>query len=193
MTFARIALLALAALLHTGPLPASQARGVAPHPAAHPQRHQVSTADWQFMRRAAALGHGAVSAAHLAASHARDPAVRDFGGVLAGEHSTLDQRLALLSLATQVPLPTRAPQEDRKALGALKLLSGSAFDVAFVREVGVIQRQVVLLFEAEAVAQAGDPALRSLAREYLPRLQAEARLLHDLQAAHPAPSASSPG
>jgi putative membrane protein len=189
-------LLALAPLLLAGHVPASQAASPAHQGhAVHAAARRISVPDWQFMRRAAAFGQAAIAAGRLADAHAADPAVRDFGTVLAAEHLELNQRLGLLSLLKHVPLPPAAPEDQRKSLAALKQLAGTRFDGAFVERMTTLEDQLVRLFQAEADSRAADPALRSFAGEYVPKLEAEEHLLQDLHshASPPAAAAASPG
>lgn len=166
----------LAFLVAAGPLVCE----VGTAQAAPPRSTAVPIADWRFMRSAVAQGRAAIAAGRLASAKAADPAVADFGAVLTEEHLVLDHRLALLSLLKQVPLPVQAARDDRKALAALKPLAGSTFDAAFLVRAAALEDRVVRLFQAEAASRSADPALRALATEFLPRLQAQLRVLDHL-------------
>lgn len=170
MPLQRTVLVVLAFLFAAGPL-AHEAAAATP----------VPIADWRFMRSAVALGRAAIAAGRLASAKAADPAVADFGAVLTEEHLVLDQRIALLSLVTQVPLPSQPSRADRKALAALQPLAGPAFDAAFIARATALEQRVVGLFQAEADSRSADPALRALASEFLPKLQAQLRVLDDLR------------
>jgi putative membrane protein len=150
---------------------------------AHHRGHQrASLADWQFMRRAAATGHAVTAAGALAEKQAAEDNVRELAATLVRQDKVVERRLSLLSLYTQVPLPGTPTGEDAKAIAALHPLAGEAFDRRWLQEAAVLQEQLVVLFQHEAASGAADPALRSFAREFLPKLQAELHATGKLQA-----------
>jgi putative membrane protein len=141
---------------------------------AHHHGHQrASLADWQFMRRAAATGQAVLAVGTLAQKHAAEGEVRARAASLVLQQKLVDRRLSLLSLYTQVPLPEQPDQEDAKAIAALRPLAGEAFDRRWLQQETVLQERLVGLFQKEAASGAADRALRSFAREFLPKLQAE--------------------
>ncbi len=150
-------------------------------PAHHGAHRRASLADWQFMRRAAATGHAVVAAGTFAQTHAAESGVRELATALAQEDDLIERRLSLLSLYTQVPLPGSPASDDVQALAALHQMGGETFDQHWLQEVAALQKRLVDLFQKEAASRAADPGLRSLAREFLPRLQAELHSTEKLQ------------
>lgn len=159
-----------------------------PHPAlarqrAHPQ-------DWQFMRRAAALGRAEVAAGTLAAASAADPAVRDFGKRLAQDFDSADRHLDLLALDTQIPLPVRPSAADQGKLERLRALHGAAFDHAFLAGFGVAAHQnAIASFEQELGTKNNEAVLVHYAKEHLPMLRQHLQTSQDLLKHVPATSA----
>jgi putative membrane protein len=149
---------------------------------AHHHGHQrASLADWQFMRRAAATDQAVIAVGALARKHAAQGDVRELAATLVLQDELVERRLSLLSLYTQVPLPGQPDQEDAKAIAALRPLAGEAFDRRWLQEEAVLQKRLVDLLQREAASGAADPALRSFAREFLPKLQAELHATGKLQ------------
>ena len=149
---------------------------------AHHHGHQrASLADWQFMRRAAATGQAVIAVGALARKHAAQGEVRELAGTLLLQEELVERQLSLLSLYTQVPLPGQPNQEDAKAIAALRPLAGETFDRRWLQEEAVLQGRLVAMLQKEAASGAADPALRSFAREFLPKLQAERHATAQLQ------------
>ena len=179
MNVARLTLLASCLLLAAASV---QAGVPAPgSPQHHGEHRRASLADWQFMRRAAATGHAVVAAGTLAQKNAAESGVRELATALAQGDEAIERQLSLLSLYTQVPLPASPASDDAQAIDALHKLGGEAFDQHWLQEVAALQKRLVDLFQKEAASRAADPGLRSLAREFLPRLQAQLRSTEKLQ------------
>lgn len=154
---------------------------------AHHHGHQrASVADWQFMRRAAAADQAVLAVGALAQKRAAQADLRELAATLVLQDQLVERRLSLLSLYTQVPLPGKPDEEDAKAIAALGPLAGQAFDRRWLQEEAVLQGRLVDLLRKEAASGAADPALRSFAREFLPKLQAELHAAGQLQRGVPA-------
>lgn len=168
--------------------PAALAAGAQPGPAAaalqavHRPGARASHAEWRFMRKAATLGQALIAVGKLAQARGEDIATHRFGKSLAQESSAMLGELSLLSLLNQVPLASRPGRAERKELGKLKQLSAATFDRGLGKHAGDLLQQLIAVLQQEADKAGADQALRALAREYLPVLQARLREAESLQA-----------
>ncbi|HET8745026.1 MAG TPA: DUF4142 domain-containing protein [Ramlibacter sp.] len=163
------------------PAPALASASASPLGAHAVQVARASHSEWKFMRTAGGLGQALIATGKLAQARGQDVATRRFGKAVAQESAAMLRELSLLSLLTQVPLPSRPNRQERKALRELKQLSTGAFDRAVGKHAGELLQRLVALLEQESAA-GKDQALRALAREYLPALRdrlGEARSLAD--------------
>jgi predicted outer membrane protein len=134
---------------------------------------RASRTDWTFMRAAAALDRASIASGKLAASQAAARPLRAFGTELVQQHEAILRELSLLTLVNQVPLPSRIDAKERRLLAGLKAKHGAEFDRACDQHIAGLQQQAVTLFQHEVDASAADPALRSFARTFLPKLRLE--------------------
>ncbi|MEJ8838835.1 DUF4142 domain-containing protein [Ramlibacter sp. AN1133] len=149
-------------------------------------RKDARLQQWQFMRRAAAAAHSQVIAGKLASIRGSTPEVRAFGRQLMNRRQKTGRRLALLSLRTQVPLPSRPDTRDRAAIGRLRSLRGEEFDRLFLKHFGVeVQERELSLYRSLLRHAVGEPGLRRLAQQASPavarHLEAARKLLHEDQ------------
>lgn len=155
---------------------------------------QVPAADRQFMARAAQAGHAEVEAGRLAASHAADAAVRDYGRMLVDDHQKANTQLVQIAHARGITLPTGPSPGQQRTLQKLRRFNAQEFDQEFVQQMIVDHRKAISLFSDEAQRQGGSPALRNYARQVLPALQAHlhrAEVMHTRMQAAAAGSATS--
>jgi putative membrane protein len=144
--------------------------------------HDSRAEDWRFLRQAAALRQAQVTAAKLAIASGGDPAVRDFGKLLLRDQIAAGRRLTLLSLQTQVALPTQPTRPDRLLLNRLKGLHGAAFDRTFLAQFGVFAvRNAIALYRSKAESPGATPTVRRFALQFLPKLQEHLRIALSLQ------------
>jgi putative membrane protein len=162
-----------------GAVPAPQS--AAPHPTRVAQRGR-KLEDWRFLREAAAVRNAQVVAARLAIANGGDPAVRAFGKLLLKDQIAAGRRLTLLSLQTQVPLPTRPTRPDRRLLDRLEGLHAASFDRTFLAQFGVFAaRNAITLYRSEAESPSATPSVRRFALQFLPKLQEHLRIALSLQ------------
>jgi len=180
-----------------------------PAPAAPPKADTTSSSSMQarksarlmerrFMRQAATAAHAQVIAGKLASQRGSTPDVRTLGKQLMKRGHESEQRLALLSLSTQVPLPSRASRKDRAVITRLRSLQGEEFDRVFLQHFGVgLQERELSVHQSLLASSSREPGLRALARQTVPvlarQLAAARQLLQEETeplAARPAPAES---
>lgn len=134
---------------------------------------QFTTAEREFVLHAAVDGVYEVQAAQLAVSRAVDPRVRSFADRLATEHLQKNGELNVLMQAKGMTVPPNLPADKLAKLQQLAALpAGPAFDVEFVRMVGVQDHLADIALYERASADAVDPDLRAWIGQTLPMLHA---------------------
>lgn len=114
----------------------------------------------------------AIDAGRLALQRSQNPKVRAFARQMVSDHSQSTARLktALTAADAKLTLPTALDADRQVDLARLKIASGDAFDLAYLR--GEIQRSRNALDLQRAYAQSGDNAvLRRVASQAAPVVQ----------------------
>jgi putative membrane protein len=144
---------------------------------------QFTTAEREFVLHAAVDGVYEVQAAQLAVSRAVDPRVRSFAQMLVNQHLQKNGELNVLMQAKGMTVPPELPQDKVAKLQQLAALpAGPAFDVEFVRMVGVQDHLADIALYERASADAVDPDLRAWIGRTLPMLHAHLAAAQSLAA-----------
>jgi putative membrane protein len=142
----------------------------------------LNQTDRAFVTVTAAAGIGAVEAARIVAERARDPEVRAFAQQLVREQTRANDELRHLATEKDVRLPTAPTEDQRASIVKLRERSGSALDLAFVEQFGVVDhRRHAALFESE-LATGADEDLKEYAARQLPRMRERLGTAQDLRA-----------
>jgi putative membrane protein len=123
-----------------------------------------------FMDKAAEGGLAEVQLGQLAEQKASEQSVKDFGKRMVTDHSQANDKLNGIASSEGVTLPTSLDAKDHALYDRLSGLSGSAFDVAYMRAMVSDHNQDVAQFQRESQT-ARNQAIRSFASTTLPTLQ----------------------
>src|SRR5689334_21475674 len=93
-----------------------------------------STADENFVKKAAAGGMAEVKLGQLAEERGSNPAVKTFGRRMVQDHSKADNELKGAASKENMELPTEMDKSDQAAYDRLSKLSGDSFDRAYARD-----------------------------------------------------------
>lgn len=137
---------------------------------AHAGKSSMSSADKDFINRAALDNLTAIKLGQLAIDKGQTTAVKDFGRKLVDEHARAGVELKQLAIANNVTLPVEMSADAKNDYDKLAGLSGAEFDKAFMDYQVKDHQRVVADFE-RAAAKAKNPGLKSWVEQILPTLK----------------------
>jgi putative membrane protein len=131
----------------------------------------LSSADRDFMTKAAMAGMNEVQLGQLAAKQGSSDAVRQFGQQMVTDHTAAHEKLTQLASTKGVTLPTALDSAAQEKMTKLQALTGPAFDQQYAKEAGVNEHEkAVKLYQTQATS-GKDSDVRSYASETLPTIQ----------------------
>jgi putative membrane protein len=147
--------------------PAAMAPGTPQSAPGMPAPNQPNQNDRLFAAEATIGGGAEVEFGQLAEQKGGSAAVKDFARQMVADHGKANQQLAQLAQTANIPLP-RGPDEEHRAMrNQLEKLSGTDFDLAYIRaQVGDHQKTAQLL-EWE-IGSGQDPQIKAFASQILP-------------------------
>jgi putative membrane protein len=127
--------------------------------------------DQDFLNTAAQTDMVEVHLGNLAQDEATSQAIKDYGRMLAGDHTQDYLKLQGLAQQAGLTLPTAIDAEHNKSLIApLHGQKGKAFDHTYIQDMIAGHTAALALYKKEA-HDATNPALRSYAQDTIPTLQ----------------------
>lgn len=160
--------LGLIAGLVLGLAPAATAYGASPvtlSAAAPPSQ------DTQFLQALHQVNLAEIATGNLARQKAGNQQVKDLGARFVTDHAQLDQTVQSTARSVGVTLPNAPTTEQQAVEKQLQGLSGNAFDTAWVSTRLAGHTQAMQVVQSE-LSQGADPAVRPVAQDALPMLQA---------------------
>lgn len=137
-------------------------------------------ADNTFVNKAAMGGMAEVEMGQLAAQHASDAKVKEFGQRMVDDHSKANDELKKIASQKSETVPTTLDPKDQAAIDRLSRLNGAQFDRAYMDQMVKDHRQDIAEFKREG--QSGDdPDIKAFASKTLPTLQEHLRLAEAAQ------------
>jgi putative membrane protein len=127
-------------------------------------------ADQKFMTDAAADGMAEVELGRLASDKATRQEVKDFGKMMADDHSKANDELKTLAAEKKVTLPADLKPQHKAEKDRLEKMSGAAFDDAYLKAMVRDHQKAVDLFTKEA-SSGRDPETKAWAERTLPKLK----------------------
>ena len=137
--------------------------------------------DAAFVKSAAADGIAEVKLGELARDKAENPAVKEFGSMMATEHAKANEELAGIATAKGVEVPAELDGKHKSLHAKLSKLSGAAFDKEYSSEMVKAHKKAVSDFE-KASKSAKDPEVKAFAEKTLPTLKHHLEKAQSLQA-----------
>jgi putative membrane protein len=127
--------------------------------------------DQDFLNTAAQTDMVEVHLGNLAQDSASSQAIKDYGHMLAGDHTQDYQALQSLAQQASLTVPTAIDTDHNKSLiTPLHGLKGKAFDHTYIQDMVAGHTQALALYKKEA-HDATNPAIRSYAQNTIPTLQ----------------------
>ncbi len=132
--------------------------------------HELTTADRQFVKKAAEGGLAEVQLGQLATEKAASPEVKQFGQRMVDDHTKANDQLKQVASEEGVTVPDKLSAKDAATKARLEKLSGKAFDRAYMHDMVVDHTNDVSDFRMES-KNATNPAVKNFAKETLPTLE----------------------
>jgi putative membrane protein len=140
-------------------------------PAFAQQKRGAGMSDQQFVDFASQTDMVEANLGQLAQSAASGQQVKDYGQMLATDHTNDFHQLYTVAQQANLQMPNAIDTEHNKAMiGPFQKLNGAAFDQRFSREMVAGHTKAIATYKKEA-ADAQNPALKSYAEQALPVLQ----------------------
>jgi putative membrane protein len=144
----------------------------------------LNDTDRTFMTNAAYSNNAEVDAGTIAASRGNMGMVRDFGTMMAADHSTAQAEL--VTLGTQVGysnLPATPDSAHIRISNMLKTMSGRAFDSSYMKQQVVDHQNTISLMQNE-IANGRDQRVKNFATTKLPIIQHHKHMADSIVAAN---------
>jgi putative membrane protein len=141
----------------------------------------ASGSDSKFAMAAAHGGATEVELGKLAAEKGSDPAVKAFGQQMVDDHSKANDQLMSIGQQESMTLPSDMDMKQKTMYAKLKMLSGSAFDKAYVSDMVKDHEEDVKEFTREANS-GSDPKIKQFASATLPVIQGHLDKIKAIQA-----------
>ncbi len=143
-----------------------------------PSMSKHSTSDETFVKKAAEGGMAEVELGKLAADKATSNEVKQFGQKMVEDHGKANDQLKSLAQIKNITLPADLSAKDKALHDRLSMLSGPAFDRAYMHAMVTDHTKDVNEFRTEAKAGA-DADVKSWASNTLPTLETHLKMAKD--------------
>jgi putative membrane protein len=138
--------------------------------------------DASFYKKGAEGGLAEVELGKLAQDKSPTPAVKDFGAMMITDHSAANEKLKAIAARKNIRLPTSPSVGQMATKTKLEVLSGTAFDKAYIK--GMVQDHQEDIEEFQKEAELGqDPDAKAYAAATLPTLKAHLKKIQAIAAA----------
>jgi putative membrane protein len=139
----------------------------------------TGTPDAKFLTDAIRCDLAEVKLGELAKMKGQSEGVRDFGDMLADDHSKALKKTTDLAKDMNVTPPTQPSAEQTQKYDALARLSGAEFDRQFAAEMVKGHQEEIAKYEAQA--KSGDSKVADLAEDLVPTLKHHLETAQKLQ------------
>ena len=132
---------------------------------------KVSSSDKKFLVAAAGSGLYEVKVSELAAGKTNSAKVKEHAQMLVKDHKAANEKLQALAERKGVALPTDVPPAKQAKIDNLDKKMGTAFDKAYIEDVGIKDHRAdIALFEKQE-RTASDADVKAFAKQTLPTLK----------------------
>jgi putative membrane protein len=126
--------------------------------------------DATFYKKAAEGGLFEIDTGNQAAKSSNNQQIKDFGSMLVTDHTVADDKLKTLAASKDISLPTTASVGQMAQKAKLDVLTGDAYDKAFITTQIEAHERTIALFKKE-VSTGQDPDAKAFATAALPTLR----------------------
>lgn len=141
----------------------------------------LSSADKEFLKKAAIGGLAEVKMGKLAAQNATRADVRKFGQRMVDDHSKINDQLKALATRKGFTPPTDLDEDHQKMLDEMSKMSGIDFDKHYVKMMIDDHEADVADFKTEST-KADDAEVRTFASKTQPTLEAHLKAIKAIDA-----------
>jgi len=133
----------------------------------------------KFASAAAQGGMAEVQLGQLAAQHAADPAVKEFGLRMVTDHSRAGNELKSVASRKNLQLPTDLTSEQKSMLDKLSKLNGAEFDKEYMSDMVKDHQEDADEFKTQAEG-GSDADIKAFAAKTLPMIQSHLQMAQDV-------------
>ena len=123
-----------------------------------------------FVNKAASAALYEIDLDRLAVKKGQDKRVKNFGNIMAKEHTKAMVKLTEIAEAKKIPMPTAVTADEQQHIDQLLENNGRAFDKAYMDEMAENHEQAIQLF-TQASRNLMDPELRGFAGKNIGNLK----------------------
>jgi putative membrane protein len=131
----------------------------------------LSSADQEFMMKAANAGMVEVQLGQLAAKQGSSDSVRQFGQQMVTDHTAAHEKLMQVAATKGVTLPTAPDPAAQEKITKLQALTGPEFDKQYIKDAGVSEHEKAEKLYQKQSTSGKDPELTAYASSTLPTIQ----------------------
>jgi putative membrane protein len=146
-----------------------------------PLMAMADSPDAAFYKKAAEGGIAEVEAGNLAQTKSDSQKVKDFGAMMAKDHSAANDKLKAVAMTKDVTLPTSSSVGQMATKAKLEVLSGDTFDKSYIKGQIQAHRSTVALFQKE-IATGQDPDAKAFAKATLPTVRSHLKAINAIAA-----------
>lgn len=140
----------------------------------------LSSADTEFMNKAAQGGMAEVELGRMASTKAQNAEVKQFGQQMTADHTRANNELKTLAAGKNVTLPTDVGAAHKATMDKLSKLSGAEFDKEYVKAMVADHEKDVAEFQKQA--DGGTNAdIKAFAAKTLPTLKMHLDMIKGMQ------------
>jgi putative membrane protein len=176
-----VLVLVLAGAAHAAPNDKTDNRTLT-EPAAKAPAKSLSNDDRGFIAKAAEGDMAEIAEGRIAQQNGQSPKVKDFGGRMVHDHTSINDNLQRIASNKGVSLPDKLDSSGEKGIDKLQGLSGTKFDKAYSKQQVSDHKKAIKAFEKEAKS-GSDSDLKTFARDTVPTLKEHLKLAQSAQSA----------
>jgi putative membrane protein len=139
----------------------------------------ISAQDRSFVTTAAAAGMSEVQEGQLAESKG-GPKTKAVGTRMVSDHTMANNKLMAIASAEGISLPSQLTGDQAAQLSELQGMSGTSFDVTYLKDQHTAHIKAIKLFENESLSGT-DPKLKIFATDTLPKLKMHLQMIEAAQ------------
>jgi len=126
--------------------------------------------DATFYKKAAEGGIFEVDTGNQAAKTSNNQQIKDFGSMLATDHTAANDKLKALAASKNISLPTTASMGQMAQKGKLDVLTGDTYNKSFIKTQIKAHEETIALFKKE-ISTGQDADAKAFATATLPTLR----------------------
>jgi putative membrane protein len=146
-----------------------------------PMMALADSPDASFYKKAAEGGISEVEAGNLAQSKGDNQKIKDFGAMMVKDHSAANDKLKALATTKDVTLPTTSSVGQMATKAKLEVLTGEAFDKAYIKAQVRAHQGTIGLFRKE-IASGQDSDAQAFAKATLPTVRSHLKAINAIAA-----------